>query len=76
MNSSENTTLHNMKKLSGGDIVQVYDCDGVIWDRVLWAVDGNIAYLSSQECYQRMLNGDSNARPVGFLISDLVQIND
>lgn len=72
MNSSKNTTLHNLKSMKPGSLVEAYDCDGRIWERIFWELDGDTAYLSSSDCYERMLNGDTEARPVGFLVSDLV----
>lgn len=72
MISSEYATLQKLKSLGPGAVVEVFDCDGRVWERVLWEVDGDTAYLSSADCYQRMLDGDAEARPIGFLISDLV----
>jgi len=69
MNSSTNVNSVFVKNLGAGDFVRVRDCDGVFWDRVFWEVRGDIVYLSSPERYQRMINGDVNARPVGFLVS-------
>lgn len=72
MNSSENATLHRMKTLSPGSAIEAVDCDGRVWDAVFWELDGDTAYVSSPERYQRMINGDAEARPIGFLVSDLV----
>jgi hypothetical protein len=72
MDTPKYATLHNLKNLPAGSIVKVIDCDGQIWEQTLWRTDDQVAYLSSADRYQRMLDGDPEVRPVGFLLSDLV----
>ena len=72
MISSKNTTLRFAKSLNSGDIVKTVVYGGDIAEKVFWDLDGDTAYISSRACYERMLKGDLDARPTGFLINDLV----
>ena len=72
MISSKNTTLRIAKSLSSGDMVKVVVYGGEVSEKVFWDLDGDTAYISSRACYERMLEGDLDARPTGFLINDLV----
>jgi len=75
MGSVRNTTTFNDNtEIKKGTMVSVRLFDGSVVKRVVWDKIEKAVFLCSERCYQWLLEGSDAPTPIGFPLSDIVNI--